>query len=67
MLYAMAFRIGVWLATKGGEKLMPESLKRMLAANAVYLILAGRLAVEDVSPVFRPIVDQMLSENPAAQ
>lgn len=65
MLYTIAFRVGIWLVTKGGEKLMPESLKRMLAANSVVLILAGRLSVEDVSPLWRDLVDQMLAENPA--
>lgn len=65
-IYTATFRLGIWLATRGGEKLMPEKLKRMLAGNAVILIMAGRMAVEDVSPQLRPLVDQMLAE-PAAQ
>lgn len=46
---------------------MSDKLKRMLAANAVVLILAGRLTVEDVSPMLRPIVDEMLAEPAAAE
>ncbi|WP_170315119.1 hypothetical protein [Saccharibacillus brassicae] len=46
---------------------MSEKLKRMLAGNAVVLIMAGRLAIEDVSPTLRPIVDEMLAEPAAAE
>jgi len=60
-IYMAVFRIGIWLATKGGEKVMPESLRIMLAANAVYLIMAGRLSIENVSPAFRDLVDEMLA------
>ena len=66
-MYAAAFRIGIWIATRGGEKMMNEKLKRMLAANAVVLILAGRLTVEDVSPMLQPIVDEMMAEPAAAE
>lgn len=65
-IYAAAFQIGIWIATRGGELLMSDKLKRMLAGNAVVLIMAGRLAIEDVSPTLRTIVDEMLAE-PAAQ
>lgn len=65
-IYAAAFRMGIWIATRGGEKLMPEKLKIMLAGNAATLIMAGRLNIEDVSPTLRPYVDAMFAE-PAAQ
>jgi len=42
---------------------MPESLKRMLAENAVYLIKAGRIKLEDVSLEFRDLVEELLGPN----
>lgn len=46
---------------------MSEKLLRQLAGNAAILIIAGRLALEDVSPKIRTYVDEILAETPAAE
>ncbi|WP_143536059.1 hypothetical protein [Saccharibacillus sp. O23] len=60
-IYTAVYRFGVWLALKGGELLMSEKLLRQLAGNAAILIIADRLALEDVSPKIRIYVDEILA------
>lgn len=60
--YAAAFRFFVWLATEGGAKIMSESLKRRFATNAAILIMAGRITIDDVSPLFRDLTLVILGE-----
>ena len=62
---ALIFRLGIWIL-KGGEQLMSEKLKIKLAKNAVLLITAGVMDLDDVSALLRPYVDTILADEPDA-
>jgi hypothetical protein len=54
------FLLSFVLATKVGEKIMSDTMKKKFAATYITLILEGRYTINDVPPILLPYVNPSL-------